>query len=871
MHRGSLLTRRQLLAAGPALGGALGASALLAGCGGGDVPAIGRRSLGQRNLQAHPTGLWQVPTAAWRRPLGSHPPGATGTYRSLDGLTPPESRTKRGVPLGGIGTGSFMLNLCGSFGPWHLDIGGDDSRGSLWGTLTNSGFEQRFLEGAAFHLVVDAPGAVASQDTSKTARAAGGSAHRASWRGTWTLATEDTLPAWPRLATGSGTYAALFPKAWFTYEGLLLPAALAVLTPFVANDERTSSLPLALFKMVVANPTPQPARASVMFSYPNAPYRMPTEQYDYPREGLRSSAVVAGDMAGIRLQAESPRNVLVTNRTEWAIAAMPPSGGVVTFSEDWAADGDGSDLIEAFARHGRLPNEPLDRRRRGLGGAVCVEMTLAPGERQVALFALAWDFPLVQFKNPVDGTVWRKRYTEWYPGGYRAIDIAFDGLEAVDSIEAGIDQWWGRIVESPAYPDWLKCAALNELYYEIFGGSFWENGCVSKPKRFGARPGQHLSFVLESDYYRDCDSLDVRHYAASPKRQLLPTVERDLLLGWADMVMADAEGRTPHDAGSPVNDPWFVPNQYWATFLDLPPQPVDWLDLPSKFVQQACAYWVATGDRAFLEEVYPAALRTMQHLASLDADGDGVPEAARPATTYDTVAMEGPSTYVAALFIGAAEALATMAGALGRDADQQAWQQAATRARQTAETVLWDPAMGAYRLAAKGADARALMADALCGQRYATYCGLPPVLDPERMASHLWQVHVRNVLPFVGGTMGAVNIVSADGRPMRSGGAEANGVWPGGSYMTAALMVELGKRTGQPELVDAGLALGRGVYETTYVRDDTAFWFDTPAVWLASEPTGYRTDAYQRCRAAWELLTAVSDPFSSGASSGLSA
>ena len=77
--------------------------------------------------------------------------------------------------------------------------------------------------------------------------------------------------------------------------------------------------------------------------------------------------------------------------------------------------------------------------------------------------------------------------------------------------------------------------------------------------------------------------MDVRHYEARHLLELFPHIERDVLLGWADMVEADPLGRTPHDAGSPVDDPWFVVSQYSSTRPGEPPLHVDWLDLPAKF------------------------------------------------------------------------------------------------------------------------------------------------------------------------------------------------------------------------------------------------------------------------------------------------
>jgi len=734
-----------------------------------------------------------------------------------------------------------MYNLAGSFGPWHLDIGGDDSMGSHWGSPRNGGFEQRFLSQAAFHVRLATNAGTVVQS----------------------LASEDLLPAWPLLDRGDGLYAALFPKAWFVYNDMPLPVALKQITPFVARDERRSSLPGGLFQLAVANPTNAPAEVSFMFSFPNAPFREPTAQYDYTRQGLRSTTVRAPGIVGVRLQAEDPANVAETQRTEWVIAVRGPTGAHLSSTDEWAADGDGSDLLAAFSS-GRLPDAPLDHRGLGLAGAVCSSFSLAPGERRVTTFALAWDFPVVQFRNPVDGTRWWKRYTQWYRGPYRGWDIARDLITDATGIERAIDAWWSVVADDDAYPIWLRSAALNELYYDLFGGVFWENGCISKPKIYGNRPGQHLYFTLESDGLRDCESFDVRHYGTRHLLELFPTIERDVLLAWADMVVADPLGRTPHDAGSPVDDPWFVVNQYSGTQPGAAPAGVDWLDLPAKFVQQAHAYWTYTGDETFAADVYPALQRTMDHLMARDLDGDGIPDADGLCTTYDAIPMMGAASYVAALTVGACEAMAHFASVFDTTDVQTRWADAAVAARATAEATLWSGGVGYYQLDSAGPYAPALLADALCGQRYAARDGLGDVFEPTGMASHLWQAYQRNVLAVAGGQYGAVNAVDVPGGPVST--LQGRAVWPGGTYFTAALMYAVGKETGRDDLVAAALTTGYGVYRTTYQDDTSAFWFDTPALWLPATggPLRYRSAAYQRSRAAWELLVAIKDPFPPG-------
>jgi uncharacterized protein (DUF608 family) len=154
----------------------------------------------------------------------------------------------------------------------------------------------------------------------------------------------------------------------------------------------------------------------------------------------------------------------------------------------------------------------------------------------------------------------------------------------------------------------------------------------------------------------------------------------------------------------------------------------------------------------------------------------------------------------------------------------------------------------------------------LCGQCYGGRDGLPDVLDPTRMASHLAQAYRLNVQGLADAQLGATNAVHPSGEPIDT--LQGKAVWPGGTYFTAALMHAVGTAIGRKDLVAAALTTGYGVYRTTYDDDSTAFWFDTPALWIPDEtpgnPVQYRAAAYQRCRAAWELLVAVKDPFPIG-------
>ena len=92
-----------------------------------------------------------------------------------------------GVPIGGLGTGSIGRTFRGDFARWHLEVG-----------------QHRFEPVAAdgFSLFVGRPDGTSQATVLSALRPADGS-----------------LPAWGwDLPVGGGTYHALFPRAWQTFE-----------------------------------------------------------------------------------------------------------------------------------------------------------------------------------------------------------------------------------------------------------------------------------------------------------------------------------------------------------------------------------------------------------------------------------------------------------------------------------------------------------------------------------------------------------------------------------------------------------------------------------------------------------------------------
>ncbi len=791
---------------------------------------------------------WTIPSCAWTRTMGNVPRQAVSKGRH--GPFNTATRTKKGVSLGGIGAGSFMYNYCGSFGPWHMKPGR---------------YEERFLEQAAFHVREH----VLDGHSKPQAR---------------TLATDDVLPAWPRLQPGEAEYAALFPQGWCTYNaGFASQISLHFFSPIIKENYRETSLPVGLFLFKAANPLDVAIDISLMFTFPNAPYTGPHNLHfieDFgqslevdlgeddalqlhvskemralqsERTGLTNHVSQEDGVTAIIMRANSPHNSPETENSEWCIATT----GNASFFTSWDGDSDGSAVWEDFVADGVLSSTSTNASYTQPAGALAIRVKLEPGQEAVLPFALSWHFPQVEFGS---GTRWWRRYTEYLEPGVAspAASIARQALQHYDEWHKELDTWTQPIIEHPGCPDWLKQAALNELYYFNFGASFWENGCINKSKKFGARPGQHLAFLMECQEYRFAETFDVRHHVARTSRELWPQMERDILLAYADFILDTPDGSAPHDAGGPNKDPYNSYDDYF--YIQLAGQnsqrkTTPWSEFSPKFIQQVHAYWKYAHDDNFLSEAWPALVRTYRYQQTTDTDGDGL-------TEMKSSEYRDNKLFNAVLWIGALEAMLEMAQTLHAQDIQSEVEVLLKKARTSTETQFWNEKAGYYQFNARS---NALMADAFIGQRYVDITGLEPVLNPQRITSHYHQIFKRLVAPLADtngdgiGDIGAANLLRENGEPAvgDSEFVHEHEVWVGVSYALAANLYHWGKQNNDQELMLEALNLGKGLWRQTWENEVTAYWFATPEAWTITDPTAYRAIFYQRARAVWELLMEV--------------
>jgi hypothetical protein len=335
-------------------------------------------------------------------------------------------------------------------------------------------------------------------------------------------------------------------------------------------------------------------------------------------------------------------------------------------------------------------------------------------------------------------------------------------------------------------------------------------------------------------------------------------------------------------------DPFFImaPHEYMSRPEPCWPGSLHVLsDNSSKFIQRCWRYFALYNDIDFLEYVWPAVESTYGFMKTYDcetAGKDSLPYVQGYDNTYDGWRMCGTDMYDGGLWVGALQAMDTMAAILGKPirTEVRAWLEAA---RRNLDIQLWDSTENYYRIDNESDNPAAVFADALCGQRYCEAYGLPDILPGWKMNAHLEKVYDVCVTPNpdFGAKLGRM----PDGSTVPSEDPYVNEYWVGTTYYVAAMMHRAG-------LHEEALNTAFGAYYPVYEADHLAYWFNTPEAWRDGginprpKSSSDRKDAftipgsessefeenddkddrgyphqYQRARAVWELMFEIQTTF----------
>jgi uncharacterized protein (DUF608 family) len=839
---------------------------------------------------------FDIPEGAVVRPLGEVVPGGCdnlvfpGCNPGIAGFMP-YTTPGLGVPLGGIGAGSFMINQSGTFGPWYF--GGSQS----------TSYEVRALPQAAFHVreqMGDAPARL------RTLAADGPDDEVLPAVRSW----EDPLSSWATLDAGQADYAALYPFGWMTYdEGVFATdVAMRFYSPIVAGEAERSSLPVAYFDVQITNDTDQAADVSTMFTMPNVGGHVDRAPATV-REGL-SSQYREDPSTGIRavtLSADAESNTPDAYRSEWTIAAEVGEGQTFSYLSSWDAAGDGADVYEEFGDDGRLGDTALDSS--ASAGAIAVSAQLEPGEQVTIPFALTWDFPQVAFAD--DHTVWMRRYTEFYgaqttatndyvTGSYpfhQSYAIAKDALEGRDAALRDVLAWWEPVVKSPSIPSEVGAAAVNQLANVTFHTNLWENGLVrnSVPvtkggDRIGAAlPDTHNYFGTDSNA-GGVSTLgqggEIGIYSHQVYSELFPFIERDRMRAKVEQILTsddgdpgdfDVVGSTDPDVYAMGGNPFITWNPHNqssnnpAPGAGLAPGPgtMSFLDRAAANIYRMYDYAQRNDDQEFLTFAYPAMNRVLGMLQATVPEDSLLPEPTsgsnpqpgnvqQMANVYNAMPTDRFDAYTSGFYLLALESMIEAGKRVGESADQlETWENELEAAKGAYEEVFWNESEGYFRYTLAQSDVDTVMLATLLPQLLAERSGLPDIVDPE-----LYQRHLRSMYPLVAGPNGPKLLGLPSGvtdYPLvgAQGLIYEPNVVPGAAFSAAATYVAAARRFDDTDLRDSGLQLAQSTIAQLWSTPAHGYEFNTPYLYGSGDPARWVYPSFENNLAVWQLVDAL--------------
>lgn len=805
----------------------------------------------------------------------------------------------RGVPVGGIGSGSIGRSYRGYFQQFQIFPVTNEEKPVLANQF--SAFVSR-PNGNKYSTVLSAPTA----DLLKGVGKAG--------IGSWD---------W-RLKEDRCSYHALFPRSWTVYDGEPDPEIKITcrqISPFIPHNYRESSFPAAVFTFTVNNSGSSHADVTLLFTWANSVggkseltgnhVNSKMTEHDGVRGVLLHHRTAGGQPpVTFAIASRETDGVRVSVCPSFTIASGgPSSSGEPTAAAMWDEIKKHGAFGHAGAGNGNAARAAASKAGSSVGAAVAASTTVPAGATRVVSFSLAWACPEVKFPA---GSTYYRRYTRFYgtDADAAAEHLAHDALLEHMNWESQIEEWQKPILHDQRLPEWYPVALFNELYYLNAGGTIWTDGQAPKRAGFassltGTEPfsidtllpvaaggsavdgvvravasatershsvaafgaallrggedsvGQFL--YLEGMEYNMYNTYDVHFYASFALLSLFPRLELSLQRDFARAVLLHdprprrtLDGRTvarkvlgavPHDVG--LNDPWVELNAYMLH------DAARWKDLNPKFVLQVYRDAVATGDAAFAEAVWPAVYVAMAYMDQFDRDGDGMVEnEGVPDQTYDMWSVSGVSAYTGGVWVAALQAAAGMARVVGDRPAEAYFRARRDRAARVYDAELWTGVYFRYDNSGGCGASESIMADQLAGQWYARACGLEPVVEDAKARSALATVLDYNVMRVKGGAIGAVNGMRPDGT-VDASSTQSKEVWPGVTYAVAAAMVHEG-------MTEAAFRTAKGAHDAAWGNDGFGYAFQTPEAW--TEDGGYRSLHYMRPLGIWAMQWALSPP-----------
>lgn len=385
-------------------------------------------------------------------------------------------------------------------------------------------------------------------------------------------------------------------------------------------------------------------------------------------------------------------------------------------------------------------------------GALCSSFELAPGEERKVRFTLSWFFPHLYAS---DGSIMGHMYENWFADAEDVSRFLNDRYEEISrKTRAFADSLYDTTLDQELSDAWSgQLSTLVKSSWWIKDGRFavWEGlGCC----------GLHTT--------------DITYHGSFSIIALFPELQKRQMQMGAQHQLSD--GRVHH--------------LFRGDLQTVDETGYERVDMNQQFIMLVLRDYLWTGDRSYLESLWPNIVKAMDFIKALDGNDDGLPDKNTRLNTYDAWDLRGTPVYIACLTLGAYQAAVRIAKELGHDALAQEWTGLLDKGRRSLETVLWN---GEYYSLWVDGDERdeCCMSDQLDGEWFARLVGFGSFLPTQRVQDTLKAIIRYNYEA----DYGLANASYPPGmKPKRATykNAQVEGTWTGIEYAIASMLIDCG-------------------------------------------------------------------------------
>ncbi len=527
-----------------------------------------------------------------------------------------------------------------------------------------------------------------------------------------------------------------YPFAWIDFSDPAMPitAKLEAFTPLIPLNPEDSGIPCAIFTYTLTNPTDKPAEIALAFSLANP---IGGIQYDRffninpSKRGRTINHVRQTDgLRGVDLRVEdiAPNDLdygslsLVTTHSDVSIKPAWLRGGWYDYLREFWDDFTKNERLTDLGYTGASPDGKPD------SASLAVHDTLPAGESRSYTFILTWSFPnriagWEDAARPTGRNFYATRFADaWATAEYITRELPRLTAETHRFHDAFFSSTLPDVVLD-AVSATIVPVRSNTCFWMEDGRFYGWEGCFDDG---GSCPGS-------------CTHVWSYAYTIA---YLWPSLERSMRQ--TEFITETYDDGYMNFRTYRTFDPdfqWEFPAE-WGK-LDRPEAAVDG---QMGSILRVYREWLLSGDREWLNGVYPGVVRAIRFAEHWDSDGDGVLDG-KQHNTYD-IEFYGPNPLGGIYYLAGLRAAESLASIMNDQQTAAYCRDRFERGSKKLDSLLWNGQFYIQKLddidAHKYQHGVGCLSDQLLGQLHAQILGLGSLLPSDHVRTAIKSIFDRN-------------------------------------------------------------------------------------------------------------------------------